>query len=177
MAISSGLGGYTPPGLVLVKSQTIGSSVSSITVNNCFSSNYDNYRIAFSNTAYSAQNEAALFKLTSSGTATTSGWYGNTFYVAIGGSGGLTNATFNNTAYGECASINSYLSSKNSAVWDIQAPYLAENTRLQYHSGDAGYMRFGQFLHLSQTSYDGFQLLGNTGSFTGGTIRVYGYRN
>lgn len=177
MAISSALGGYTQPGLVLVKTQGIGTGVSSVTVSNAFSANWDNYMIAFSNVGYSALNEAALFKLTSGGTPTTSGWYGNTFYVALSSSNGLANAQFVNTSYSECASINSYNSIKNSAVWNVQAPFLTEYTRLQYDSADAGYMRFGQFVHFAGTSYDGFQLSGYSGTFTGGTIRVYGYRN
>ena len=167
----------SPPGLELVKTQTVGTSVATVTVNNCFTSTYDNYRITLSNVGYSALNEAVLFKPTSSGTATTDSWYGNTLYVAISTSSALSNAPFSNTAYAECASINSYNGWKNSAIFDVQAPYLAENTRLQYTSADPGYFRIGAFNHFKQTSYDGFQLSGYTGTFTGGTIRVYGYRN
>ena len=166
-----------PPGLELIKVQTVGSNVSTVTVNSCFTSSYDNYVITLSNVGYSALNEAVLFKLTSGGTPTTNSWYGNTFYVAISSSGGLTNAPFVNTAYAECASINSYNGWKNSARFEVQAPYLAETTRLQYSSADSGYFRFGEFIHFQQTSYDGFQLSGYTGTFTAGTIRVYGYRN
>ena len=44
-------------------------------------------------------------------------------------------------------------------------------------NGENVYIRgFGSFVVNNNTSYDGFQLLPNSGTMTGGTISVYGRR-
>lgn len=176
MGISSGLGGYTPPGLVLVKSQTIGSAVSTVTISDCFSSNYDNYRITISGTVASGAGDAMTFTTSSGGTASTTGWYGNTFYIGTGAGGSLANASFSNNGFSECGSITTSTGG-NSMIFDVQAPFASEYTRVQFHSADAAYMRFGQFVHQIASSYDGFRISTYGVTLTGGTIRVYGYRN
>jgi len=175
MAISSGLGGYTPPGLVLVKTQGIGTGVSAVSVNNCFTTNYDNYIVSVSGTTCSGAGNAATFILTSNGTLSSTAWYGNTFYIATGAGGSLTNASFSNAAFGEVGSITN-TTGGNSFVFDVQAPYRSEYTRLQFSSADASYFRMGWSVHELANSYDGFQLSTYGVTLTGGTISVYGYR-
>lgn len=163
-------------GLVYVTQVTVGSGVSSVNITSCFSSTYDNYLILFANItqASGATGGTLNYKLLSGSTPTTAGFYGNTFYVATGTAGGLSNAPFSNTANGEAMSIGT--SSTNSGKMEIQSPYLSQYTRSQHMSADNNYVRWNSMVHASATSYDGIQFLPVVGSITGGTITVYGYR-
>jgi hypothetical protein len=164
----------SPPGLELVKTQTIGSGVSSVTVNNAFSSSYDNYKIMVSGVDCTNDGDVISLQLTTSGTASTSTYAGNTFYVTTGGTAALTNAQI--STYFEVSSVSN--ASTSSAVFDVLQPFLAAYTKLQFGpSVDDSYFRLGGGIHKTATSYDGFKMSLVLGTMTGGTIRVYGYRN
>ena len=160
-------------GLVFIKSQTIGTAVTSVNVTSCFSSSYDNYVVLFSNVAASVASDVWQVKLLSGTTAVTSGVYGNTYYVGNGAAGGLTNAQFSNTAHAEVGSKDT--SSTNHGKFDVLGPFLAAYTRFNYFDTDDNYLRWHSSIHRANTSYDGFQFLPSTGTMTGGAIRVYGY--
>jgi len=164
-----------PVGLELVKTQTVGTAVSSQDVTSCFSSTYHNYLIMFSDVAVSSNANALNLKLLSGTTATTSGFYGNTFYIVPGNAGGLTNATYSNTSYCEAGSVST--SSTNCGRIEILGPNLAAHTRIVCMLTDNNYLRWHSANHSASTSYDGFQLFTTAGTMTGGTIRVYGYKN
>lgn len=167
----------TNNGLTLIKTQSIGSGVSSVTVTSTFSSTYDNYLIAVSDITATSGGGVLYAKLCIGSTPQTSGWYGNTFYIAAGQAGSLSNATLTNSASVEICSLTSTTNHKNAGVANIQSPFLTQQTRLQYTNADDYYFRTGAF-HLSNTtSYDGIQILPSSGTISGGTIRVYGYRN
>lgn len=167
----------TNNGLVLVKTQSIGSGVSSVTVTSTFSSTYDNYMIAISDVIASVGGGVLTLKLCVGSTPQTSGWYGNTFFIAAGQSGSLSNATLSNASYAEICSLTSTTNHKNAGMANIQSPFLTQQTRLQFTNADDYYFRTGAF-HLSNTtSYDGIQIAPSSGTITGGTVRVYGYRN
>lgn len=161
-------------GLWLVKSQTIGTAVSSVTITSCFNTNYDNYLISFSNMTASAS--GVLYgKLCVGTTPQTNGWTGNTFYVVNGAAGALSNATITNQSFFELGSISSVY--KNASTCNLQAPFLTTQSRAQYSNADDNYFRFGAVQLANTTSYDGLQISPSAGTITGGTIRVYGYRN
>ena len=156
-------------GLVFVKSQTIGSAVSSVTVSDAFSATYDNYLIQVSGGAVSTQNE---LRLQMSGT--TSGYY---YQLILG--------TWSATIAGEGSKIATEwlytgMGATNGLVMNCQVylPYLATRTRIvaPYFGfvGDVGHVH-GQLDNATQ--YTGFVIKTSTGTMTGGTIRVYGYRN
>lgn len=165
----------TPPGLELVKAQTVGSGVSSVNVTSVFSSTYNNYVISYSNITASDNGNAMLIRMLAGTTPTTNGFYGNTFYIGNAFSGALTNATQVNSSFGEVGCMTSTF--KNASTCQIQQPFLSTQTLLQFSAVDNNYWRFGSFVVNNSTSYDGFQLLPNSGTMTGGTICVYGYRN
>jgi hypothetical protein len=164
-------------GLWLVKTQTVGSAVSSVTVNNAFSADYENYKIVYSGGQSSAAVNLYL-QLTLGGTASTTGYYGVLVW------GNLTTsvvaaATDNNGAQfsfaGGGAGANNGAASVNV---DLLNPFGAMRTRL--HNAQTLYATvYGTYtgLHDVGTSYDGFKLTPASGTITGGTIRVYGYRN
>lgn len=161
-------------GLVYVTQVTVGIAVSSVNITSCFSSTYDNYLISMSNITSSTGGGVLLFKLMVGSTPQTNGWYGNTFYVANGGAGGMSNAPYTNTASMEamCTSLNY----KNSGVFQLQSPNLPTQTRAQYQNCDDYYFRLGAAQLSNSTQYDGIQFVTASGTITGGTITVYGYR-
>ena len=165
-------------GLVLVKTQTIGTAVSSVTVNDAFSSTFDNYKIIVSNVTQSTANDIVL-QLAASGTPSTASYYWATAYVtystnAVTGTGGGTPR-----ADYPISSINN-TNHRHSSDVTVFGPFQTIRTNI------AGTMYVGRTdiaglgtagMHDVASSYDGFKLIANAGTLTGGTIRVYGYNN
>jgi hypothetical protein len=160
-------------GLVFVKSQTVGTGVSSVSVTNAFSANYDNYKILISGGAGSSTSGITMIL-----TGSTTGYYqGNTNCRydtgAVAGTGTTNGAAF---------TIGRSNTDTIALSFELINPFLAKTTMItgSYNDtrGIAGatanlYTGF----HSVQTSYTGFTFTFDTGTFTGGTIRVYGYRN
>jgi hypothetical protein len=157
-------------GLWLVKSQTVGSGVVSVTVTGAFNADFDNYFIVFAGGTQSTASESSL-KLG----ASTTGYYGVLNYGIVGG--GALFASDNNAAKftwvgGGSAGQNAHLSCF------LYSPYLATHTKIRqgaYQSNVAFGIYNGD--HRVASSYTDFTITSGTGTFTGGTIRVYGYRN
>ena len=162
-------------GLVYITSTTVGSAVSSVTVSNCFSSTYDNYMISIAGIVGASAANALTAQFTASGTASTTGYYGNTFYISTGAAGSLTNATFSNGAFLEVMSLGNSTGG-TSGVFQIQSPNRAAFTTVQFTNTDASYWRTGSFVHQVATAYDGIKISTYGITMTGGTITVYGYR-
>ena len=160
-----------PSGLVLVKTQTIGTAVSSVTVTNAFSADFDNYRIVM-NSIGSASHSIDL-KLG----ASTTGYFGSLIY-ADATVGTVQVATRNNAAQlnwlGGCQGANQ----PSVVSFDIFNPFAATFTKISNGAyQDGSYYGTMQGEHRVSTSYTDFILTPNSGTLTGGTIRVYGYRN
>lgn len=164
----------TPPGLELISATTIGSAVSSVTVSNAFSSTYDNYRIIVSGGVGSSSEDAINMTLGSTAT----GYY----WARVGRSWANTDQS---TASANTTSWRIGGSSTNSIfmVADIIGPYLADETAfssnyLYTSTGAAGSGLAAWGFLNNTTSYTAFTLTpASGGTLTGGTIRVYGYRN
>ena len=161
-----GLGGG---GLALIKTETVGTTVTSVTVNDAFSATYDNYFITYNGGTSSATNNLEL-RLG----ATTTGYYwnivGNTWSPTASNTGGTNSSAFAYT--GGHDSTNG----PNSQI-TVQSPFLAKRTvvQSQHVSTTGGYSMNGMLDNT--TSYTSFILLAGSGNLTGGTIRVYGYKN
>lgn len=156
-------------GLVLVKTQTIGTAVSSVTVTGAFSSTYDNYKIVVSGGTASVN---ANLQLTFGSAAANYRW--NLLYAQYSGSsplaltsGGISTATF---TYAGSASTN-----RIACDIDINSPYLAVNTTVKALFTSP--TETGQLTgYLNDTSsYSAFTLTPASATITGGTIYVYGY--
>ena len=156
-------------GLVFIKQQTIGNGVGSVTVSSAFSADYDSYQIVVSGGTSSGN---FTTRLTLGSTAT--GYYFAGAYctyanVVSGSSGGNVASwltTSNNT---DANVLNVFLSQ----------PFLAKPTvySTNYYgvsSGD-GAIALQGYLNNS-TSYTAFTLTNSGGTYTAGTITVYGYR-
>lgn len=162
-----------PPGLQLVKTQTIGTAVSSITVTDAFSADYDSYRVIISGTGVASTSNTLNLTLG----ATASG------YSRVGVSMSTNSTTVGGFANEGAASIGAVglgSTANLSLAAEIHNPFLATQTVVNSFSGRT--IASGTFLWLAgyvnnTTSYTAFTLTTNTGTVTGGTIRVYGYRN
>ena len=177
MAISSALGGYTSPGLVLVKTQAVGTGVSSVTVNNAFNANYENYKVILSGGQSSAAVDINL-QLTAGGTPSTTLYYGVLVYASLS-TGIVSGATNSNTSVWSWAGGGAGATDGAASMdVDLLNPFDAKRTRL--HNAQVLYSTvYGTYtgLHDVGTSYDGIKIIPSSGTLTGGTIRVYGYRN
>jgi hypothetical protein len=158
-------------GLTLVKAQTIGSTVSSVTVTDAFSSTYDNYLITISGGVGSTV-EGAVLTLGS----TSTGYYAGGYYLAT------TSATLNgyNVSNGSSWLAMYFSTTGGSGYINLQSPNLTKNTTfnsvLNGSNTSSYFANYSGFLN-NTTSYTAFTLTTNGGTLTGGTIRVYGYQN
>ena len=151
---------------------TIGNSVGSVTVNGVFSSLYDNYLIQVSGGSASGSVAVGLTL-----GATASGYYAAGVSMTFAGTS--TNAFDNNgskwtyagTATTDSIHANIILNSPNRAT----RTYLYNNYVFGNPAGGGDAMFYSGYLN-NTTQYTAFTLTPNTGTFTGGTIRVYGYR-
>jgi hypothetical protein len=157
-------------GLWLVKTQTIGTGVSSVTVTDAFSATFDNYRIMISDGATSAANPAIRLQL---GTAATSHNSNLTFQAY--GSNTVGGANKTNVAFFDW--VGTGTSSGLQMSCDLRSPFLSTFTYFSAHFADNANTGTSHGRYSATTSFTSFVISPDTGTMTGGTIRVYGYRN
>jgi hypothetical protein len=165
----------TPQGLTLITSDTF-TTVSSISINGCFTSTYRSYRILIDHSASSAATNT--FRLRASSTdATTNYQYGLQAFAATG------QVDSGNTTTGTDWRIGTTDTTNNFLVMDVNKPQLAARTDTLFlfsgfvSAGATGSGRWlGHGIHTTASAYDGFSYLTASGTITG-TIRVYGYRD
>jgi hypothetical protein len=159
-------------GLWLVKTQTIGTTVSSVTVTDAFSADYDNYKIIINGGSASATVNLGLQL-----GASTTGYYSMMAYssYSVPSIGAFTD---NNAARFTRAGV----SSTNSSFLNLElsSPNLAKVTSMFgstiYADSTLGTGLVSGF-HNVATAYTSFTIIPASGALTGGTIRVYGYRD
>jgi hypothetical protein len=159
-------------GAVLVASATIGTAVSSVEVSNAFSSAYDNYKIVISGGVASAGQDVYLQLGTSTPTYSTTGYYS----IRVGWRYAGTAGNFVDSNNGSNFLVGSADSNGINVNVELQNPNLAKRT---YFSGAFLYSTITAFTggyHEVATSYTNFKLTYSSGTWTGGTIKVYGYK-
>ena len=152
-------------GLVYVTSTTVGTAVSSVTVSNCFSSTYDNYRIIVAN---STCTNIDLLRFTLASRTGNTYNYANPYYAYSVAS---AYHAAQNAAYASIALTGT----KWSTVIELQSPNLATTATWTFANSTETYTYFGGGYSSSTTASTGFTFT-STGTMTGGTITVYGYR-
>ena len=159
--------------LVLIKTQTVGTTVSSVEVTGAFSATYDNYLVTIDGTVGST---AAYMGLILG--ATTTGYYNGSNYFAYDTGSPSATASNNGAKFVNVGRINTLGS--NTKI-EFTSPFLSVRTGILYRN--SGYetstgnaFHGGGFLD-NATSYTAFTISPNSGTYTGGTIRVYGYTN
>jgi hypothetical protein len=160
-------------GMWLVKSQTVGTGVSSVTVTGAFSADYENYLIVANGIDASVGNVGLQMQV---GSATT-GYYWAGAYSSVLGAGA---SFFNGNAAGDTNVAVGYTGSQTdtSINTTVFSPFLAQVTKFSSppSMGDSFVMWTGG-AQTSATSHTSFTLTPAAGTLTGGTIRVYGIRN
>ena len=156
-------------GMWLVKTQTIGTAVSSVTVTDAFSADYDNYRITI--TGGVASTSAALRLQLG---ATVTGYYAGYNRTTYATAAAALAADNNGANFSRCGFVTT-----NSLVgtFDLLQPFATKQTIFtgsivtpDNAGSSAGFLN-------NSTSYTAFTIIADTGTLTGGTVRVYGYRN
>lgn len=167
-----------PQGLTLITAQTF-SAVSTLSVNNCFTSTYKNYRIVLNIDDTSSTGASTSLRWRAAGTDnTTSNYYNTARAWSDTGTNDYSVATGSGT--GVYLLFND---SETSAMsFDVNNPQTAIYTTM-YGTGNiglSGSWTIGAMIHASKfiqtTQFDGFTIYPSTGTFTG-SVRVYGYQN
>ncbi len=165
----------TDQGLVHINTTTF-SAVSSVSLNNCFTSAYDNYAILFSNCTITTSGYL-LFRLRVGGVDNSTSNYrfsqvnGSSAGVAsAGGSAGDTSARICFWNGGGYNSVNNF---------QINSPAITSHTSYSTTSMETGATVFasttsGAF--NATTQFDGLTIFPASGTMSG-TVRVYGYKN
>ncbi len=156
-------------GLVYITSVSIGSAVSSAVVSNCFSSTYVNYRVV-----YVIDSMSATTSLRLQFGSTSDGHYTSGQFFPLGTS---TAGAFNTSNLSTIAVSQGYTGTSLQGSFDVLSPYLSTRTMVMGQGvGGNDYVHFGGTQNANN-SYTGFTFSPASGTFTGGTIRIYGYRN
>jgi hypothetical protein len=157
-----------PAGMVLVKAQAIGTAVSSITVNDAFNADYDNYKIIMSGGVGSA----GLALRLQLGASATGYYYGRA--IVTYSNAALTAAAGNNTTqFDFVGTVNTSLMLMNA---EIGSPFLNRWTSIFSFRGVAGTSDMLSGVHQVASSYSSFTITPTGGNITGGTVYVYGYK-
>ena len=159
-------------GLVLIKSQTIGTAVTSVEVTSAFSATYDAYKIVATGVTVTGGNESVSMTLGNSSGYTVSGYDSGMIFNSAGVS---TVANGNATSWNFVCSYGTATGMPLNI--DVYSPFQASPTAFSgiYARADNYGTPTGTL--TGTTSYDRFTLqLVSSGSLTGGKIRVYGYR-
>ena len=172
-----------PNGLVLIKptgatngtvsdsgTVTIGSAVTSVTVSGAFSATYDNYKIILDSIDGSTE-VASYMKLNNSAGSTYS--YG--VVLARYSDGGILSTNLNAGTLGLYAGATSTLNN-SASVFDVISPFKATYTSNMGHSASLLYGIFYAGTDKNAVSHTGFTIIPQSGTYTGGTISIYGYR-
>lgn len=160
-------------GLWLIKTQAVGTAVSSVAVTGAFSADYEHYRIIYAGGVSSTSN----YLLLTLGATATGYYYGfnATTYAGANSPAGGNNTTSWIGGYGTTVT--------NSLDVDVYRPQLADETlyRGQFTAAINGTTGYGGAIagHLNNTTqYTDFTIAPQaTVTITGGTIYVYGYRD
>ena len=157
-------------GLWLVKSQAVGTGVSSVTVTGAFSADYDNYRITYTGGVGSGASALSM-KLG----ATAAGYYSQLVYATYAATTVNANVPDNNGA--QWSYVGAMSTSMARVSCELFNPFLSART--QFNGSYVDTALSGQMAGYldNTTSYTAFTITPGSGTLTGGTIRVYGYRN
>lgn len=147
----------------------------SVNVANCFSADYQNYRIIFSGVTVTGAADVA-WRLRAGATTATGANYDQQ-NVSVNGGVVTGIADVSATTFRGCLGGTTL---ESQAVLDICRPFVADTTTYSYisfgHYAGAYYFRSGGGLHTLTTSYDSINFL-TLGTAMTGTARIYGYRD
>jgi hypothetical protein len=163
-------------GLVFVSSTNIANPSSAVSIDNCFTSTYDNYRVTVRISNSTGANDCYLrFRVGGSDdTAAVYGW----MYLGLTAGGASLNSSGGGQNFSYTGTSVSATAIAATFSFDVMSPFLAEETRTYGfgYNRAAGGMRVGAIQHTNATSFDGFTIYPSANDWTAGIITVYGYR-
>jgi hypothetical protein len=155
-------------------SVTIGATKSSVTVNGCFTSDFDNYLVILAGGSTSASNADLNLQLrTSGGSTSITGYYGALVYSTTASA---TPAAFNNNNGASWINAGaSVLTTTPSMFIELLSPNLARRTVIANRviRGDA--IGTHQGYHDVATAYNSIVIKPTSGTFSDCVVRIYGY--
>jgi hypothetical protein len=166
-AIDATVFGLPSGALTLISTTTIGTAVSSVTVSGAFSADYDNYKIVVSGGSNNANNGAFTLSL---GGSTTQYYYGLTYAAYTGGS--VLRLNGNNAA--SWLYVGNANTDGLSMDLNLNNPFLTKQTWFSAGYADLNNNGINTGFLNNNNSHTAFTLTG--GTFTGGSICVYGYQ-
>ncbi len=158
------------PGMRLVKTQAIGTGVSTIVVNSAFSSTYENYKILISGGSGST---TANLKFQLNGITT--GYYSSLIYQAFNSTTVTGAITSNDSTWNWCGSFTTATCYSD---FNIQGPQLATAKRGHAQHNELSATAISgtaNFFNASTTQATGFTIFTTGGTISSGLIAVYGY--
>jgi hypothetical protein len=164
VAVGSGSGSVSTSGTVTF------SGSSSVSLNGCFSSTYDNYLIMYDFTASGNISISARMRLAGVDASTAS-------YSRQGLIGDTTSASATQTLNATSSTLAFGGTARNNFKFELFAPALAQRTTgIVYNAEQAPALRINTFYHDVATAYDGVTFITSANNMTG-TVRVYGLKN
>lgn len=159
-------------------SATANAAVSSIVLKGVFSSTYDSYRVVISNlTMSSTAAGTIIYCKMHDGTNPASTNY-NWAYIRLDIAAGAS-AVSSGALQVDGVIVGRGTGDKFGTTFDVVNPNIASHTLFPFLSGvnvSTGYMYTGAGMHQTSTAYTAIQFAPSTGTITGGTFTVYGYR-
>lgn len=158
-----------PTGLELVSSTAVGTAVSTVTVSNAFSATYDTYRVVWSGGVGSVSTGLGVRV----GGATT--YYSHMLFWQTMGVAGVNSDSNSGTT--QVNYIGSMTTNSSTLTLDVINPYISTlHTTFTGGSYIATDFGVGVGRHNTAQSNTSVTILPLSGTMTGGTIYVYGYR-
>ena len=160
-------------GLWLIKTQTVGNAVSSVSVTSAFSSDYNNYKIIYEGGVSSAS--SVFFRMQLNGIS--SQYYSSSMQqLATSGTVVTTNLTAG-TLWQLGYSGNLFMRFEmDIANTNAVGAGKTGNCKYSCYDNTASYGGTSAHWLISSTGTTGFTLSPASGTLTGGTIYVYGYK-
>jgi hypothetical protein len=159
-------------GLVFITSSAFSAS-STVSVNNCFTSTYANYRVVLD--CVGSAELGIDCRLRASGSDDSAATYNTRRSILASGYSSSYNAT--NTSF---AVVIAQATNRSAAVLDFINPEASLQTNAltnaSYEPSANGRMELSGLTFTNTTQFDGFSLICASGNITG-TVRVYGYAN
>lgn len=163
-------------GLVKIADATF-TAQTSVSVNNCFTSAYEHYRIMVDAVASATEADMTL-RLRLSGTDATGSNY--TFFQQASG---VNSTAYNQASTGATSATIGRVGTNGTSSFSLDVFRPAQAVRTTWHTQNIGqgtttdFVQSGGGRHGLSTAYDGLTIAIGGGLTMTGTIRVYGYRN
>ena len=165
------LEGAPSGGLVFVTSSTV-SSVTTASIDNCFTSDYDNYLVTFTQTALASSTHDLRVRFRSGGTTDSAVQYRNRILTVSSSSS--VNGTYLDASFLYFSKVDSAYRTFSTAT--VYGPNLASNTGWAGQGtgwNGGGCLTFGS-LNTTTSQYDGIHFYHAVGGTFSGTFKIYG---